>query len=329
MAIERLLTGSIRDQVQDLMATEDLVIEAFRDLVKDELNFPRRSLTDFLRSARLPVLGANIHQHQSGRMLFQVQPYSIARVGGLRLGILGLSQGGVDAIVGDPVRAARYYVPMLRREADVVILLTHQGYEVDSTLAADVPGIDVVVGAHSEGALAGRRVVNGVPIRQAGPNGEYVGRIDLAISDAGVELKNAQLLPLDVSVGSTSEFTATLGEWLLPVDRKPLSITSVLGTSAGGFGASVAQAGAMGYLISDFMKNASSADFALVAAVSLDSELAEGPIRVMDLYRVYSPPHELKVVSVKGQVIQAVREDGLDDLASFYYPSGLSIVYDL
>jgi len=37
MAIERLLTGSIRDQVQDLMSTEDLVIEAFRDLVKDEL----------------------------------------------------------------------------------------------------------------------------------------------------------------------------------------------------------------------------------------------------------------------------------------------------
>ena len=37
MAIERLLTGSIRDQVKDLMSTEDLVIEAFRDLVKDEL----------------------------------------------------------------------------------------------------------------------------------------------------------------------------------------------------------------------------------------------------------------------------------------------------
>ena len=37
MAIERLLTGSIRDQVQELMSTEDLVIEAFRDLVKDEL----------------------------------------------------------------------------------------------------------------------------------------------------------------------------------------------------------------------------------------------------------------------------------------------------
>ena len=37
MAIERLLTGSIQSQLQELMSTEDLVIEAFRDLVKDEL----------------------------------------------------------------------------------------------------------------------------------------------------------------------------------------------------------------------------------------------------------------------------------------------------
>ncbi|CAI8286691.1 MAG: Uncharacterised protein [Euryarchaeota archaeon UBA443] len=37
MAIERLLTGSIRERVQDLMSTEDLIVESFKDIVKDEL----------------------------------------------------------------------------------------------------------------------------------------------------------------------------------------------------------------------------------------------------------------------------------------------------
>lgn len=37
MAIERLLTGSIKDQVQELIQAEDLVLDAMRDLVKDEL----------------------------------------------------------------------------------------------------------------------------------------------------------------------------------------------------------------------------------------------------------------------------------------------------
>ena len=46
MAIERLLTGSIKDQIKDLMSTEDLVIEAFRDLVKDELKLHIRNKVD-------------------------------------------------------------------------------------------------------------------------------------------------------------------------------------------------------------------------------------------------------------------------------------------
>ena len=37
MAIERILGGSIKEQLKDLMQTEDLVLEAVRELVKDEL----------------------------------------------------------------------------------------------------------------------------------------------------------------------------------------------------------------------------------------------------------------------------------------------------
>ena len=52
MAIERLLTGGIRDQIQDLMATEDLVLETFRDLVKDELKAHIRNVIDDDPSSR-------------------------------------------------------------------------------------------------------------------------------------------------------------------------------------------------------------------------------------------------------------------------------------
>ena len=37
MAIEKLLTGNIGSQVKELMATEDILLEAVRDLVKDEI----------------------------------------------------------------------------------------------------------------------------------------------------------------------------------------------------------------------------------------------------------------------------------------------------
>jgi ribonucleotide reductase alpha subunit len=41
--IETSLTGSIRERVQDLMSTEDLIIESFKDIVKDELKLHIRS----------------------------------------------------------------------------------------------------------------------------------------------------------------------------------------------------------------------------------------------------------------------------------------------
>lgn len=46
MAIERLLTGSIREHVSEFIQTEDLVLETVRDLVKDELKIYIRSKID-------------------------------------------------------------------------------------------------------------------------------------------------------------------------------------------------------------------------------------------------------------------------------------------
>ena len=46
MAIERLLTGNLGSQVKELMATEDILLEAVRDLVKDEIKTYIREKVD-------------------------------------------------------------------------------------------------------------------------------------------------------------------------------------------------------------------------------------------------------------------------------------------
>ena len=46
MAIERLLTGNLGSQVKELLATEDIMIEAVRDLVKDEIKSYIRNKVD-------------------------------------------------------------------------------------------------------------------------------------------------------------------------------------------------------------------------------------------------------------------------------------------
>jgi 2',3'-cyclic-nucleotide 2'-phosphodiesterase (5'-nucleotidase family) len=286
-------------------------------------------LSQALRNAQFSVLGANLHRPQNGRLLFQVQPYAVIQAGRFRVGVLGLGQGGKGVQAGDAVLAAKYYVPLIKQQADVVVLLTHLGFPADSTLAEQVADVDLIVGNYSETAEGRSAQVNGVTIRQAGPWGQSAGRIDLRIGQDGVTVQHSQLIPLDIPMGSIDAMTVALSAWTLPILGEPMSVTAALGTSAGGFGASIGQAGAMGYLVSDLMRASVQADIALVSATSLDSELPEGAVRVQDVYRIYAPDHRVVVVEMRGEELSHLMEEGLDDLRAFFYPSGLQVVYDL
>jgi 5'-nucleotidase/UDP-sugar diphosphatase len=312
--------------------TVDIMTRAGYDawvLGKYETQTDANFLNQALRGAQFSVLGANLHRLQNGRFLFQVQPYAVIQAGGLRVGVLGLGTGAASIGSGDAVLAARYYVPFLKQQADVIVLLTHLGFEADSTLAMEVPDVDLIVGTYSELSSESNSQINGVTIRNAGPWGQSVGRVDLQINQGVVTVQSTQLIPLDIPVGSIDAMTVALSEWTLPLLGERMSVTAALGNSAGGFGASIGQAGAFGYLVADLMRSVADADIALVSALSLDSELPEGAIRVQDLYRVYPPDHHLVVVEMRGEEVSRLMEEGLDDLTAFFYPSGLQVVYDL
>ena len=61
----------------------------------------------------------------------------------------------------------RKYIPELKRQADIIVVLSHCGYPVDQELAAQVPGITVIVGGHSHTKIA--------PARTGGPHHHCAG----------------------------------------------------------------------------------------------------------------------------------------------------------
>ena len=67
--------------------------------------------------------------------------------------------------VEDPIATAQRMVAELRKQADVIVLMAHLGRVEGEDLAAQVPGIDVVVLAHHPGFVAqGRRVNQSVTV---------------------------------------------------------------------------------------------------------------------------------------------------------------------
>ncbi|MDQ2800988.1 MAG: hypothetical protein M3Y13_15250, partial [Armatimonadota bacterium] len=64
-------------------------------------------------------------------------------------------------------------------QVDALVALTHIGLREDERLASACPELDVIIGGHSHNKLAEPKMVNGVPIVQAGWFGHFLGETQL------------------------------------------------------------------------------------------------------------------------------------------------------
>lgn len=148
----------------------------------------RRLLARKLRDAGFPVLAANLRA-RAGEPPACVRPHVVLQgAGGLRVAVMGLAPQMtrprslwarvVDYVFDDPVEATARLAPELRREADLLVCLSHCGDEVDRRLAA-LAEVDLVLGGHTH-----RDLVEHEPGRAAiihpGHHGSHVACTEIA-----------------------------------------------------------------------------------------------------------------------------------------------------
>jgi len=116
-------------------------------------------LTSRVKDIKCPVLCANLDL-RTFELGEYVKPYTIVEKGGMKIGIIGL-EADISTCVAktissripqlDPVREANRWAEHLRdtEKCDLVILLSHQGYEEDHANAALIKNVDLVIGGHS------------------------------------------------------------------------------------------------------------------------------------------------------------------------------------
>src|SRR5699024_4774082 len=76
----------------------------------------------------------------------------------------------------DPLDQIKQIVEAVRRDVDLIIVLSHLGYKADIEMANQLNGIDVIIGAHSHHLLESGIKENGTFIIQAGKFGQYIGQ---------------------------------------------------------------------------------------------------------------------------------------------------------
>ena len=174
---------------------DSLVCEAYATIPYDGILLGDQELTrdeKFLNTV-LPKLESSIilSNLESPNLSF-VRKYKVIKRGGLSVGVIGVLGGNAmkyypkdirdSIILTDPVSTVNEIVKRIRPRTDLIILLSHQGFEQDQVLAKSIKGVNVILGAHSQTVPKEPTIVNDILISQAGREGYYVGLIELKLS---------------------------------------------------------------------------------------------------------------------------------------------------
>jgi sulfur-oxidizing protein SoxB len=146
-------------------------------------------------SAGVPFLAGNVRDTDFGDVVFEGT--RMFEKGGVKVAVIG------QAFPYTPIANPRWMIPNwsfgIREEdlrgnvekarkggAELVVLLSHNGFDVDRKLAARVRGIDVILTGHSHDVLPVTVTVGNTVLIASGSHGKFVTLLDLDVGPGGV-----------------------------------------------------------------------------------------------------------------------------------------------
>ena len=306
-----------------------------------EYNFGLAILESARSQAKFPWLSANtLKTGTVGAGAYQA--YVVKELGGVRIGILGLTTPGIpswddpDHYAGlefdDPLATARHFVPILHEmeHCDAVVLVCHMGLEEDEqgkpasalfarenrvlAIARAVPGVDAIIMGHTHMQVASR-TEKGVLLTQAGHWGRSLGRLDLTFErkspGPGYTLadKRAGLLPVDASVPSDPRIEAIVRPYQ---ERTEAYLRTVIAQAAAPLSSADARTADNPLLdvIHRAQMEVGRADVSLAPMFNTRVSIAQGPITVRNAYTLYPFENTVGVIELTGEDLKAALEYG-------------------
>ena len=276
-----------------------------------------------------PVVVANVAPDALG---FPAAPYLIREVTGKRVAILGLTTPppypaghplhrsvAQDVPVEDPVEAARHWVPRLRRLADLVVVLSHLGLRQDVRLAAEIPGIHLIIGGHSHHYLPSTLRVGTAHIAQAGAGGSHLGVIGVEATGSTFAF-SGRIEPVWQQIGAAEEVRRAIPEFL---ERRWPEALEVVGGTRSGCWADPRVENPWANFVADSLREHADADVSLYGALGLVPALDPGPVTRWDLDRCLPAARWNEVMGtdcivrmqLSGEAIRAICEHSVSYLA--------------
>ncbi len=253
-----------------------------------EFDLGANHVTSFAKSPKVDILCASIRFKGTGTTI--CPSYKIIERNGLRIGVIGLlltdlagvvSKQAIESFdVQEIVSVAQPLIDELDAQTDLLILLTHNGYENDKELARAVHNCDIIVGGHSHTRLDNPVTENGILIVQAGSYLKQLGVLEVTVTNDHVSDHRGSLVELETARFKPDPNVETYAsKFVAEIDRE---YGTVIAEAATTLERRYKESSPLGNLVCDLMRKHFKTDFAITNSGGLRKDIAQGPVRKLD-----------------------------------------------
>jgi sulfur-oxidizing protein SoxB len=286
-----------------------------------------------------PALGQNIFDAEWDEPAEYFKPYTFFERGGSKIAVIG--QAFPYMPIANPGWMFPEYSFGIRDEnmqamvdevrglgADLVVVLSHNGFDVDKKMASIVTGIDLILSGHTHDALPEPVLINKTVIIASGSNGKFVSRVDLDVRNGQMLGFKHKLIPIFADVITPDPDIADL----INAQRAPFAdqLSEVIGQSEGLLYRRGNFNGTWDDLICQAMIEEREADISLSPGVRWGPSILPGQdITREDIWNVTSMSYgKVYRTEMTGEFIHIILEDVADNLFNPdpYYQQGGDMV---
>ena len=172
-----------------------------------EFTLGQERVRELVEQSPFAMLGQNIFNAEWDEPAEEFKPYEFFERGGAKIAVIGqafpympIANPGwmfPDFSFGIRDQRMQEMVDEVRAAgADLVVVLSHNGFDVDKKMAGRVTGIDVILSGHTHDALPEPVLVGETIIVASGSNGKFVSRVDLDVRDGRMMGFRHKLIPI-------------------------------------------------------------------------------------------------------------------------------------
>ena len=301
-----------------------------------EFTLGSERMAELVEALPFAALGQNIFDAEWDEPAELFPPYKMFERGGTKIAVIG------QAFPYMPIANPRWMFPEyafgIRDEnmaamveevrsmgAECVVVLSHNGFDVDKKMASVVPGIDVILSGHTHDALPEPVVVGETIILPSGSNGKFVSRVDLDIRDGRMMGYRTKLIPIFSDVIEPDPQVAAI----IDAERAPYEaqLTEVIGRTESTLYRRGNFNGTWDDLICDALISERDAEIALSPGVRWGPSILPGQdITREDIWNVTSMTYGAAYrTEFTGEFLKVVLEDVADNIFNpnpFYQQGG-------